>query len=80
MHIFLLFLYQKKKNVQNILLDEGIQIIREELDLSNIFKKLHKEKSNKDNNDNNDNNDNIINMSYKSKKNLEKLKNSLVIV
>ena len=73
----MLFLYQKKKNVQNILLDEGIQIIREELDLSNIFKKLHKEKGNKDNNDNNDN---IINMSYKSKKNLEKLKNSIVIV
>ena len=44
-----------------------MQIIREELDLSNIFKKLHKD-------------DNIINMSYKSKKNLEKLKNSLVIV
>ena len=71
---FCFFYIRKKNNVQNILLDEGIQIIREELDLSNIFKKLHKEKGNTDNNDN------IINMSYKSKKNLEKLKNSIVIV
>ena len=70
---FCFFCVRKRKNVQNILLDEGMQIIREELDLSNIFKKLHKENSNKDNKD--DNNDNIINMSYKCKKNLEKLKN-----
>ena len=69
---FCFFCVRKRKNIQNILIDEGMQIISEELDLSNIFKKLHKENSNKDNEDNTDN---IINMSYKCKKNLEKLKN-----
>jgi hypothetical protein len=74
--IYFCFLFVRKiKNVQNILLDEGMHIIHEELDISNIFKKLYKEKGNKDNKDDNDN---IINMSYKCKKNLEELKNSII--
>ena len=74
---FCFFLVRKRKNIQNILLDEGIQIIHEELDISNIFKKLHKEKGNKDIKDNNDN---IINMSYKCKKNLEKVRTSIIYI
>ena len=32
---------RKKKNIQNILLDEGIDIIAENLDIMNIFKKIY---------------------------------------
>ena len=40
--IYFCFCYaRRRRNVQNILLDEGIRIIVEQLDLANIFKKLY---------------------------------------
>ena len=38
---FWFFLARKKKNIQNILLDEGMDIIVENLDIMNIFKKIY---------------------------------------
>ena len=32
---------RKKKNIQNILLDEGIDIIVENLDIMNVFKRIY---------------------------------------
>ena len=32
---------RKKKNIQNILLDEGMRVIVEKLDIINIFKKIY---------------------------------------
>ena len=41
-NLYLCFLcVRKKKNVQNILLDEGMKIITEKLDVLNIFKKMN---------------------------------------
>jgi hypothetical protein len=40
---FCFFIVRRKNNVQNILLDEGIRLIVEQLDLVNIFKKLYSE-------------------------------------
>jgi hypothetical protein len=41
-YLYLCFLcVRKKKNVQNILLDEGMKIITEKLDVLNIFKKMN---------------------------------------
>ena len=34
---------RKKKNIQNILLDEGMSVINEKLDILNIFRILHKD-------------------------------------
>ena len=42
---FCFFYARRRKNVQNILLDEGVRIIVEQLDLVNIFKKLYKEET-----------------------------------
>ena len=36
-------LVRKKKNIQNVLLDEGMDVIVEKLDIMNIFKILHKD-------------------------------------
>ena len=32
---------RKKKNIDNILLDEGMNIVVEKLDIINVFKKIH---------------------------------------
>ena len=45
---FCFFYVRRRKNVQNILLDEGVRIIVEQLDLVNIFKKLYKEEKTKE--------------------------------
>ena len=34
---------RKRKNIQNILLDEGMKIIIEKLDIINLFKKLYRD-------------------------------------
>ena len=63
---------RKKKNVQNILLDEGMDIIIENLDIMNIFRKIYNinkiEQSLKVNE--------IINMSNKCKQKLNILSHS----
>ena len=42
--IFFWFCFvRKKKNIQNVLLDEGMDVIVEKLDIMNIFKILHKD-------------------------------------
>ena len=47
--VYFCFCYvRKRKDLQNILLDEGIKIIVEKLDLVNIFKKLYKEEKNQE--------------------------------
>ena len=38
----MLFVFSKKKNIKNILLDEGEKIIKDKLDIRNIFKKVYK--------------------------------------
>ena len=38
---FWLCFARKKKNIQNVLLDEGMKIIKEKLDIINIFKKIY---------------------------------------
>ena len=68
--IYFFFCYvRKRKNLQNILLDEGIKIIIEKLDLINIFKKLYKE----DKTQERIFKDDIIKMSYDCKFNLQKV-------
>jgi hypothetical protein len=69
-YLYLCFLcVRKKKNVQNILLDEAIRIIVKRLDILNIFKKvfrdekIHKLFEKQE----------IIEMSYESRKNLENI-------
>ena len=65
---------RKKKNVQNILIDEGMKIIVEKLDVINLFKEVYRaEKDQK----NYINNDEIIEMSDECKLNLKDIYNSL---
>ena len=40
---FCFFCVRKRKNIQNVLLDEGMKLIIENLDIINIFKKLYKD-------------------------------------
>ena len=61
------FCVRKGKNLNNILLDEGIKIITDKLDLLNIFKHLCI----------NEKNDEIINMTDNCKKNIEQVYCSL---
>jgi hypothetical protein len=68
---FCCFYVRKKKNVNNILLNEGLRVIIEQLDLLNIFKKLYKEEKNRDRLKNND----IIKMSDDCKSKLENICN-----
>ncbi len=42
---------RKRKNIQNILIDEGMKVIKEYLDIINIFKKIHKLEKMKENNE-----------------------------
>ena len=64
---------RKRKNIQNILLDEGIKIIIEKLDILNIFKKLYKEEKNHEI----IKNDNYIKMSHDCKFHLQQMYNSI---
>ena len=64
---FCFFYVRKRKNVQNILLDEGVRLIVEQLDLVNIFKKLYNQDNVKD--------INIIKMSNDCKYKLNKICN-----
>ena len=70
---FCFFYVRKRKNLQNILLDEGIRIIVEQLDLLNILKKLYKEDKAKERMRDND----IIIMSDDCKNKLKKYCKSL---
>jgi hypothetical protein len=64
---FCFFYVRRRRNVQNILLDEGVRLIVEQLDLVNIFKKLYNQDNVKD--------INIIKMSNDCKYKLNKICN-----
>ena len=64
---------RKRKNMQNILLNEGLKIIKKKLDILNLFKKIYKEEQNQEN----INRQNTIKMSDKCKKKLKLFYNSL---
>ena len=64
---------RKKKNLQNVLLDEGLKIIKKKLDILNLFKKLYKEEKNQEN----INKLETIKMSDKCKRKLKLFYNSL---
>ena len=64
---------RKRKNIQNILLDEGIKLIIDKLDILNIFKKLYKEEKYQEKY----NNDNYIKMSHYCKIHLQQMYNAL---
>ena len=61
----MLLLRQKHKNLKNFLLDEGMNIIMEELEIFNVFTKLFLEKK--------INNNYNIELSYKLTKQLDEL-------
>ena len=42
---------RKRKNIENLLIDEGMKIVTEKLDLMNLFKILYKEEKNQTNSD-----------------------------
>ena len=58
---------RKRKNVQNILLDEGMKVIKENLDLLNIFQKISKMK------ENDEIKEQMIDMSQECKYNLQSI-------
>ena len=64
---------RKRKNLQNILLDEGMKLIIEKLDLLNLFRTLYREEIN----NNNFVNEEFVNMSDNCKKKIEQIYNSL---
>ena len=41
--LLLLLCVRKRKNLQNVLLDEGMKVITEKLDIMNFFKKLYRD-------------------------------------
>ena len=61
---------RKKKNIENILLEESLRIISEKLDILNIFKRLYR--------DENINKNNIIEMSKECKQKLYEYRNKLL--
>ena len=66
---------RKKKNIQNILLDEGMKIIIEKLDIINLFKKIYRDEKLQSKIETKEE---IIDMSEECKKNLHDLfKNTL---
>ena len=66
---------RKRKNIQNILLDEGMKIIIEKLDIINLFKKIYKDEKKQDIiNDKNE----FIEMSDECKKNVHEIYKSTV--
>lgn len=72
---FCFFYVKKRKNLQNILLKEGIKLIIEKLDLLNLFRTLFRDEKLHDQVKNGE----MIKMSEKCKKNLEQMYNSLYI-
>ena len=71
MCIYLCFLcVRKRKNIQNILLDEGMKVITEKLDIMNLFKNLYR---NEKIQEKEINQEEIIEMSENCKVNLRKL-------
>ena len=71
MCIYLCFLcVRKRKNIQNILLDEGMKVITEKLDIMNLFKNLYR---NEIIQEKETNQEEIIEMSENCKVNLRKL-------
>ena len=60
---------RKKKNMSNTLINEGMRMISEKLDIINIFIKLHKDEETQDKLIKDD----IIEMSNECKKNILKL-------
>ena len=64
---------RKRKNLQNILLDEGMKLIIEKLDLLNLFRTLYRDEIN----NNNFVNEEFVNMSDNCKKKIEQIYNSL---
>ena len=70
---FCFFCARKRKNLQNVLLDEGMKLIVEKLDLLNLFRTLFRDKKNNIN----DLNQEIIKMSNNCKNKIEHICNSL---
>ena len=70
---FCFFCARKRKNLQNVLLDEGMKLIVEKLDLLNLFRTLFRDEKN----NNNVANQEIIKMSDKCKNKIEHICNSL---
>ena len=65
---------RKKKNIQNILLDEGMDLITEKLDIINIFNVIHKYELIQENDSNREN---IFEMSANYKQKLKALSKSI---
>ena len=72
--IFCYLCFRKKKDIKNILLDEGEKIIKEKLDIRNIFKKVYKKEKFKIKL----NNTNYIEMSDECKQKINAYKNELL--
>jgi hypothetical protein len=72
---FCFFYVKKRKNVQNILLNEGMKLIIEKLDLLNLFRTLFRDEKFHEHVKNGE----MIRMSESCKKNLEQIYNSLYI-
>ena len=70
---FCFFCARKRKNLQNVLLDEGMKLIVVKLDLLNLFRTLFRDEKN----NNNVANQEIIKMSDNCKNKIEHICNSL---
>ena len=70
---FCFFCARKRKNLQNVLLDEGMKLIVEKLDLLNLFRTLFRDEKNNFNFANQE----IIKMSNNCKNKIEHICNSL---
>ena len=66
---------RKRRNIQNILLDEGMKIITENLDIMNLFRNLHRFEKMKDKDNTKDD---IIEMSEECKINLRYINNNIL--
>ena len=72
---FFFFCIRKRKNLKNALLDEGMKLIMERLDLLNLFRTIYKEERINLNFEREE----FIKMSDNCKKNIEDICNSLYI-
>ena len=66
---------RKRRNLQNILLDEGMKIIIENLDIMNLFRNLHRFEKMRDKNNTKDD---VIEMSEECKKNLRYINSNIL--
>ena len=64
---------RKRKNMENALIDEGMKLITEKLDILNLFRKIYREELLQDKENLNDINDDIIEMSEECKEYLHSL-------